>query len=62
MLSKPWRIVMGRVKQSAYECWELASEAWHRGEEPNWEEIAEKVNLLPDIAKQWAEGWEELEQ
>ena len=53
---------MGRVKQTAYECWELASEAWHRGEEPNWEEIAEKVNLLPTIAKQWAEGWEELEK
>tara|TARA_Y100001938_G_scaffold20502_2_gene26039 strand:+ start:51241 stop:51402 length:162 start_codon:yes stop_codon:yes gene_type:complete len=53
---------MGRVKQTAYECWELANEAWNRGEEPDWEEIAAKVNLLPAIAKQWAEGWEELEQ
>ena len=51
---------MGLVKETAYECWELANEAWHRGEEPDWEEIGEEVNLLPEIAKKWAEGWEDL--
>ena len=51
---------MGLVKETAYECWELASAAWYKGEEPDWEEIGEKVNLLPETAEQWAKGWEDL--
>jgi len=50
---------MGQVKQLAYECWELASESWHKGDEPDWEDIGAKTNLLPEIAKQWAESMDE---
>ena len=51
---------MGRVKETAYECWELASAAWYKGEEPDWERIGELTGLDPETAEQWAKGWEDL--
>ena len=50
---------MGRVKSTAYHCWELSQGV----EEPDWDYIAEETGL-PDgkTAKEWAEQWDKLEQ